>query len=49
MQKNTQKKDILYTGIINQNKFGLKSLKGKFIREWKNSAKLYLKNNKIPK
>ena len=39
----------LHTGIINQNKFGLKSLKGKFIREWKNSAKLYLKNNKIPK
>ena len=39
----------LHTGIINQNKFGLKSLKGKFISEWKNSAKLYLKNNKIPK
>ena len=39
----------LHTGLINQNKFGLKSLKGKFIREWKNSAKLYLKNNKIPK
>ena len=39
----------LHTGIINQNKFGLRSLKGKFIREWKNSAKLYLKNNKIPK
>ena len=39
----------LHTGIINQNKFGLKSLKGKFIRKWKNSAKLYLKNNKIPK
>ena len=39
----------LHSGIINQNKFGLKSLKGKFIREWKNSAKLYLKNNKIPK
>ena len=39
----------LHTGIINQNKFGLKSLKGKFIREWKNSAKLYLKNNRIPK
>ena len=39
----------LHTGIINQNKFGLKSLKDKFIREWKNSAKLYLKNNKIPK
>ena len=39
----------LHTGMINQNKFGLKSLKGKFIREWKNSAKLYLKNNKIPK
>ena len=39
----------LHAGIINQNKFGLKSLKGKFIREWKNSAKLYLKNNKIPK
>ncbi len=39
----------LHTGIINQNKFGLKSLKSKFIREWKNSAKLYLKNNKIPK
>ncbi len=39
----------LHTGIINQNKFGLKNLKGKFIREWKNSAKLYLKNNKIPK
>ena len=39
----------LHTGIINQNKFGLKSLKGKFIREWKNSAKLYLKNDKIPK
>ena len=39
----------LHTGIINQNKFGLKGLKGKFIREWKNSAKLYLKNNKIPK
>ena len=39
----------LHTGIINQNKFGLKSLKGKFIIEWKNSAKLYLKNNKIPK
>ena len=39
----------LHNGIINQNKFGLKSLKGKFIREWKNSAKLYLKNNKIPK
>ena len=39
----------LHTGIINQNKFGLKSLKGKFIKEWKNSAKLYLKNNKIPK
>ena len=39
----------LHTGIINQNKFGLKSLKGKFINEWKNSAKLYLKNNKVPK
>ncbi len=39
----------LHIGIINQNKFGLKSLKGKFIKEWKNSAKLYLKNNKIPK
>ncbi len=39
----------LHNGIINQNKFGLKSLKGKFIKEWKNSAKLYLKNNKIPK
>ena len=39
----------LHTGIINQNKFGLKSLKVKFIRECKNSAKLYLKNNKIPK
>ncbi len=39
----------LHTGIINQNKFGLKSLKGKFIKEWKNSAKLYLKNDKIPK
>ena len=39
----------LHTGIINQNKFGLKSLKGKFIKEWKNSAKLYLKNNNIPK
>ena len=39
----------LHTGIINQNKFGLRSLKDKFIREWKNSAKLYLKNNKIPK
>ena len=39
----------IHTGIINQNKFGLKSLKGKFINEWKNSAKLYLKNNKVPK
>ena len=39
----------LHTGIINQNKFGLKSLKGKFIKKWKNSAKLYLKNDKIPK
>ncbi len=39
----------LHTGIINQNKFGLKSLKSKFINEWKNSAKLYLKNDEIPK
>ncbi len=39
----------LHTGIINQNKFGLISLKSKFTKEWKNSAKLYLKNNKIPK
>ncbi len=39
----------LHTGIVNQNKFGLKSLKGKFIKKWKNSAKLYLKNDKIPK
>ena len=40
----------LHTGIINQNKFGLNSLKDKFRKEWKNSAKLYLKNNKdIPK
>ena len=35
---------------INQNKFGLNSLKDKFRKELKNSAKLYLKNNKdIPK
>ncbi len=40
----------IHTGIINQNKFGLNSLKDKFKKEWKNSAKLYLKNNKdIPK
>ena len=40
----------IHTGIINQNKFGLNSLKDKFRKEWKNSAKLYLKNNKdIPK
>ncbi len=39
----------LHTGVINQNKFGLKSLKSKFTKEWKNSARLYLKNNKIPK
>ncbi len=39
----------LHTGIINQNKFGLISLKSKFTKEWKNSAKLYLKDNKIPK
>ncbi len=39
----------LHTGIVNQNKFGLKSLKRKFTKEWKNSARLYLKNNKIPK
>ena len=40
----------IHTGIINQNKFGLNSLKEKFRKEWKNSAKLYLKNNKdIPK
>ena len=40
----------IHTGIINQNKFGLNSLKNKFRKEWKNSAKLYLKNNKdIPK
>ena len=36
----------IHTGIINQNKFGLNSLKDKFRKEWKNSAKLYLKNNK---
>ncbi len=40
----------IHTGIINQNKFGLNSLKERFRKEWKNSAKLYLKNNKdIPK
>ncbi len=40
----------IHTGIINQNKFGLNSLQDKFRKEWKNSAKLYLKNNKdIPK
>ena len=40
----------IHTGIINQNKFGLNSLKYKFSKEWKNSAKLYLRNNKdIPK
>ena len=40
----------IHTGIINQNKFGLNSLKDKFRKEWKNSAKLYLKNDKdIPK
>ena len=40
----------IHTGIINQNKFGLNSLKDKFKKEWKNSGKLYLKNNKdIPK
>ena len=40
----------IHTGIINQNKFGLNSLEDKFRKEWKNSAKLYLKNNKdIPK
>ncbi len=40
----------IHTGIINQNKFGLNSLKEKFRKEWKNSAKLYFKNNKdIPK
>ncbi len=40
----------IHTGVINQNKFGLNSLKDKFRKEWKNSAKLYLKNNKdIPK
>ena len=40
----------IHSGIINQNKFGLNSLKDKFRKEWKNSAKLYLKNNKdIPK
>ena len=40
----------IHTGIINQNKFGLNSLKDKFRKEWKNSAKLYFKNNKdIPK
>ena len=40
----------IHTGIINQNKFGLNSLKDKFRKEWKNSSKLYLKNNKdIPK
>ena len=36
----------IHTGIINQNKFGLNSLKDKFRKEWKNSAKLYLRNNK---
>ncbi len=40
----------IHTGVINQNKFGLNSLKDKFRKEWKNSAKLYLKNSKdIPK
>ncbi len=40
----------IHSGIIDQNKFGLNSLKDKFRKEWKNSAKLYLKNNKdIPK
>ena len=40
----------IHTGIINQNKFGLNSLKDKFRKEWKNSARLYFKNNKdIPK
>ena len=40
----------IHTGIINQNKFGLNSLKDKFRKEWKNSSKLYLKNDKdIPK
>ena len=40
----------IHTGIINQNKFGLNSLQDKFRKEWKNSAKLYLKYNKdIPK
>ncbi len=40
----------IHTGIINQNKFGLNSLQDKFRKEWKNSAKLYLRNNKdIPK
>ena len=40
----------IHTGIINQNKFGLNSLQDKFRKEWKNSANLYLKNNKdIPK
>ena len=40
----------IHTGIINQNKFELNSLQDKFRKEWKNSAKLYLKNNKdIPK
>ena len=40
----------IHSGIINQNKFGLNSLKDKFRKEWKNSAKLYLKNDKdIPK
>ena len=40
----------IHTGIVNQNKFGIKNLKDKFKKEWKNSAKLYLTNgNDIPK
>ena len=39
----------LHYGIINQNKYGLKALREKFIDKWNDSAKLYLNSkNKVP-
>ena len=38
----------IHSGIINQKKFGLNDLKEKFLNEWQHSAKLYLKNKKVP-
>jgi len=39
----------IHNGIINQNRFGVRDLRDKFVKDWGNSANLYLTNNRLPK